>query len=62
MIFWISIVILFIAKVQGLIHNLKIRNDDRTIFKIETFGFIKDGRMELGELHYINIMTTLYYV
>ena len=51
MIFWISIVILFIAKVQGLIHNLKIRNDDRAIFKIETFGFIKDGRMELGNIH-----------
>ena len=51
MIFWISILILFVAQVKGLIHNLKIRNDDRTIFKIETFGFIKDGRMELGKLH-----------
>lgn len=25
----------------GLIHDLRIHNDDRTLFKIETFGFLE---------------------
>jgi hypothetical protein len=32
----------------ALIHDLKLKNDDRNIFKIETFGFASGGRMEIS--------------
>ena len=32
---------------QGLIHQLHIRHDDRNIFKIETFGFVTGGVMNI---------------
>lgn len=32
---------------NGLIHHLTIRHDDRHIFKIETFGFLANGRMDI---------------
>ena len=33
---------------NGLIHHLTIDNDDRKLFKIETFGFNRGGVMELS--------------
>lgn len=33
--------------VYSLIHDLKIANDDRNIFKIETFGFVAGGEMSM---------------
>jgi hypothetical protein len=36
-----------IGRVQALVHHLSIHNDDRTIFKIETFGFITGGKMKI---------------
>jgi hypothetical protein len=48
-----SLLLLFIVTVcclsvcNSLIHHLKIHNDDRNVFKIETFGFIQGGLMEL---------------
>lgn len=38
-------ILLVIGNVSSLIHDLKISNDDRNIFKIETFGFIAGGKM-----------------
>ena len=29
--------------VSGLIHHLDIRNDRRSTFEIETFGFVENG-------------------
>jgi len=37
---------LFYAK--SLVHKLKIHNDDRDIFKIETFGFVGGGMMNIS--------------
>ena len=33
--------------VDGLIHHLNIRKDDRHTFKIETFGFVNGGVIDL---------------
>lgn len=33
--------------VNGLVHHLTIRNDDRNVFKIETFGFITGGTVSM---------------
>ena len=38
------IAILSIISVRALVHELSIVNDDRSIFKIETFGFIAGGK------------------
>jgi hypothetical protein len=39
--------ILNIVVVHTLVHHLKISNDDRDIFKIETFGFVEGGIMNM---------------
>lgn len=36
---------LFVA--SSLVHHLAIRNDDRNVFKIETFGFISGGTIKI---------------
>lgn len=36
-----------VAQIKSLIHHLQIRDDDRNIFKIETFGFFDGGVIEL---------------
>ena len=36
-----------VAHVDMLLHHLSIHNDDRTVFKIETFGFIEGGKMKV---------------
>jgi hypothetical protein len=37
----------FIFQASGLIHHLQIVNDERRLFKIETFGFVSGGLMDL---------------
>jgi hypothetical protein len=37
----------FSTMVSGLVHHLSIHNDDRTVFKIETFGFVSGGEMKV---------------
>ena len=32
---------------HGLVHDLAIRDDDRSLFKIETFGFFEGGTMNI---------------
>ena len=32
---------LFLSTCEGLVHKLHIQNDDRSVFKIETFGFLE---------------------
>ncbi len=45
------VVVIFFAisvdRVEGLVHHLVITNDHRNIFKIESFGFLKGGTMQL---------------
>ena len=36
-----------LALAQSLVHRLVIANDDRSIFKIETFGFVGGGMMNI---------------
>lgn len=33
---------------QGLVHHLHIENDDRALFRIETFGFVQGGLMNIS--------------
>lgn len=33
---------------NGLIHKLSIKNDRRSAFRIETFGFFTGGTMEMS--------------
>ena len=40
-------VLLALISSNALIHNLNIRNDDRDLFKIETFGFVAGGVAKL---------------
>jgi hypothetical protein len=44
-------VLLFVAlrppHCLGLVHHLRIDNDDRALFKIETFGFVQGGIMNI---------------
>eukprot|EP00607_Mallomonas_marina_P009512 CAMPEP_0182419110 /NCGR_PEP_ID=MMETSP1167-20130531/3509_1 /TAXON_ID=2988 /ORGANISM="Mallomonas Sp, Strain CCMP3275" /LENGTH=483 /DNA_ID=CAMNT_0024593745 /DNA_START=99 /DNA_END=1550 /DNA_ORIENTATION=+ len=37
----------YIGSVASLVHNLVIRNDPRNLFKIETFGFIPGGKINI---------------
>lgn len=46
-ILFILLQILNISSLAGLIHNLQIRDDARVVFKIETFGFIAGGLMNI---------------
>lgn len=41
------IVISYYPYISSLKHKLLIKDDDRTLFKIETFGFIKGGVMDI---------------
>lgn len=41
--------------VRGLIHNLHLRDDDRSIFKIETFGFNGGGVINIT-IHNFNVV------
>jgi hypothetical protein len=41
-----------IGAVNSLIHHLSIHNDDRTVFKIETFGFVAGGKMKIDILDF----------
>lgn len=47
--FFVTILLLLsaISRVESLIHHLVISHDHRNIFKIESFGFLKGGTMEL---------------
>jgi hypothetical protein len=38
--------------VDALIHHLHISKDDRDIFKIETFGFVEGGVMDISMSHF----------
>ncbi len=44
---WLFILAMCASMCQGLIHNLRIIEDTRTLFEIETFGFNKGGMMNL---------------
>jgi hypothetical protein len=43
----VTLVLTMLARVESLIHHLVISNDHRNIFKIESFGFVKGGTMQL---------------
>ena len=47
-----------LGTVTSLIHHLSIHNDDRTVFKIETFGFVEGGKMEIDILDFSLHFTT----
>jgi G protein-coupled receptor 107 len=47
MMVWLFILAMCASMCQGLIHNLRIIEDTRTLFEIETFGFNKGGMMNL---------------
>ena len=40
-------VVLLLSRASSLVHHLVIKNDDRALFKIETFGFLGGGTMNL---------------
>ena len=42
---------------QGLVHQLHIRHDDRNIFKIETFGFVTGGVMNITVTNFVVLLT-----
>ena len=46
----------WLASCSSLIHHLRIVNDDRAMFKIETFGFAPNGfiHMSLAEFSITN--------
>ena len=39
------LLLVLLSPLDALVHRLKINNDDRNIFKIETFGFVGGGMM-----------------
>lgn len=41
------VVVLLNCLANGLVHHLVIHNDDRNVFKIETFGFISGGSISI---------------
>ena len=45
--FGLIVICSIIMQSECLIHHLKIHHDDRNVFKIETFGFIKGGIMNI---------------
>lgn len=47
-----------LGSVTSLIHHLSIHNDDRTVFKIETFGFVEGGKMKIDILDFSLHFTT----
>ncbi len=47
-----------LGSVSSLIHHLSIHNDDRTVFKIETFGFVEGGKMKIDILDFSLHFTT----
>jgi hypothetical protein len=40
-------VCILISSSNALLHHLKINGDDRDVFKIETFGFVEGGIMNM---------------
>lgn len=46
-IFQACLLLCLMCCVESLVHNLKIVNDDRDIFKIETFGFVSGGLVNI---------------
>jgi len=44
----ILLIVVFVNVCHGLIHNLKIKNDDRAGFFIENFGFESGGKLSLN--------------
>ena len=45
MLFFLLVLMLLLA--HGLVHDLSITEDDRSLFKIETFGFFAGGTMNI---------------
>ena len=37
------LILLLLTIASGLIHNLRVENDDRSIFRIESYGFFNNG-------------------
>lgn len=51
------LVISYQILVKGLVHHLQIRHDDRSIFKIETFGFVAGGVMNITVTNFAVLST-----
>lgn len=65
--YWAILLIAFLV-VKGtdaLIHDLTLNQDTRGIFKIESFGFSKDGRMTISLSEFkviIRIKSAIFYL
>jgi hypothetical protein len=42
-----AVALLFPALAAARIHHLVLKNDPRSVFSIESFGFVKDGKVEI---------------
>ena len=40
---FLVLILLLSTIASGLIHNLRVENDDRSIFRIESYGFFNNG-------------------
>ena len=45
--FFAYIALNFQGRINGLVHDLAIVDDDRDLYKIETFGFVSNGLMDI---------------